>query len=344
LFSPQSGCDIHNYGTVVRNHLASNHGYQIVNLVEDFRPVSEHMADPNRDDRIEPTINDAIANSKSVAASSDAATGQDKSAASKGEAKGDGEAGPAAAAQPAAKTTGSHIMVLPPARGSDWNARGEESATAQGTTKPGLFGKRRFTAMAAILALAAIAGVIGGSLATAAFGHRAVDNGHSATQQQVQALNETIGKLNAELAALKASAERSAKADASQLAKITDRVEKVEKAQAEPAAKLAKLSETVEKLRVAPATPAPAAAKETTASIPTPVAAPNRTPEAHRLPTVVGWRIRDVANGGALIEGREGLYEVYAGDPLPGLGRVDAIRKQDGRWVVVTSKGLIVAR
>ena len=308
------------------------------------------MADPHRDDRIEPTINDAIANSESVAASSDAATGQDKSAVPEGEAKGDfkGEAGPAAAAQPAAKTTGSHIMVLPPARGSDWNARGEEYATAQGTTKSGLFGKRRFTAMAAILALAAIAGVIGGSLATAAFGHRAVDTGHSATQQQVQALNETIGKLNTELAALKASAERCAKADASQLAKITDRVEKVEKAQAEPAAKLAKLSETVEKLRVAPAAPASAAAKEnareTTASIPTPVAAPNRTPEAHRLPTVVGWRIRDVANGGALIEGREGLYEVYAGDPLPGLGRVDAIRKQDGRWVVVTSKGLIVAR
>jgi hypothetical protein len=26
---------------------------------------------------------------------------------------------------------------------------------------------------------------------------------------------------------------------------------------------------------------------------------------------------------------------------VPGLGRVDAIRKQDGRWVVVTSRGLI---
>lgn len=318
------------------------------------------MADQNRDDRIEPTINDATAKSNSgnaksaepVAASSDATTEQDKSAAPEEQAKGEikSEAKPAAAEQPAAKTTGSHIMVLPPARDGDWSARGEEAA-AQGATKSGLFGKRRLTAMAAIFALAAVAGVIGGSLTTAAFGHRSVDKTNSATQQQVQALNETIGKLNAELAALKASAERSAKADASHLAKITDRVEKVEKAQAEPAAKLAKLSETVEKLRVTaatPAAPAPAAAKEnvkeTTASIPTPVAAPNRAPEAHRLPTVVGWRIRDIANGGALIEGREGLYEVYAGDPLPGLGRVDAIRKQDGRWVVVTSKGLIVAR
>jgi hypothetical protein len=54
--------------------------------------------------------------------------------------------------------------------------------------------------------------------------------------------------------------------------------------------------------------------------------------------------LRDVGHGGALIEGRNGLYEVYAGDPVPGLGRVDAIRKQDGRWVVVTTKGLVVSR
>jgi Asp-tRNA(Asn)/Glu-tRNA(Gln) amidotransferase C subunit len=310
------------------------------------------MADQNRDDRIEPTANDVTANSesanaKAAAASSDAVTGPEKPAASEGEAKGETKA--AASDQPAAKTTGSHIMVLPPARDGHWNAGGEDTAAAQGATKSSLFGKRRFAALAAVFALAAVAGVIGGSLASAALGHRSGDKANSAAVQQVQALNETIGKLNAEVAALKASAERSAKTDASQLAKITDRVEKVEKAQAEPAAKLAKLSETVEKLRVAAVTPAaPAAAKEnakeTTASIPTPVAAPNRTPEAHRLPTVVGWRIRNVGNGGALVEGRDGLYEVYAGDPLPGLGRVDAIRKQDGRWVVVTGKGLIVAR
>jgi hypothetical protein len=66
--------------------------------------------------------------------------------------------------------------------------------------------------------------------------------------------------------------------------------------------------------------------------------------EAGKLPTVDGWVLRDVGRGSALIEGRQGLYEVYAGDPVPGLGRVDAIRRQDGRWVVVTSKGLIVAR
>ena len=74
-----------------------------------------------------------------------------------------------------------------------------------------------------------------------------------------------------------------------------------------------------------------------------PVAAAPK-PEVGRLPTIEGWRLRNAGNGGALIEGRDGLYEVYPGDPIPGVGRVDAIRRQDGRWVVVTSKGLIVAR
>jgi hypothetical protein len=51
-----------------------------------------------------------------------------------------------------------------------------------------------------------------------------------------------------------------------------------------------------------------------------------------------------VGNGSATVEGRQGVFEVFAGDPLPGVGRVDAIRRQDGQWVVVTSRGLIVAR
>ena len=101
-----------------------------------------------------------------------------------------------------------------------------------------------------------------------------------------------------------------------------------------------------------PVAAAPAAAKDVTGSIAPPATAavaapvplPAPKPEVARLPTVEGWVLREVADGGALIEGRKGIYEVYAGDPIPGLGRVDAIRKQDGRWVVVTSKGLIVAR
>jgi hypothetical protein len=57
-----------------------------------------------------------------------------------------------------------------------------------------------------------------------------------------------------------------------------------------------------------------------------------------------GWVVRSVYNGAALIQGRLGLVAVERGDTLPGLGRIENIRRQDGRWVVVTSKGLILAR
>ncbi len=209
-----------------------------------------------------------------------------------------------------------------------------------------MFGKRRLGALAAVVALAALAGALGGAAATASFGH---SGGDDTADIANHALEASVARLDADIQALKTGAEHATKLGMAQFNKTSERLDKVEKAQAEPAAKLAKLSEAVEKLHAAPpaASAAPAAAtKEVTGSISPPASAQAAAPkvEVARLPTVEGWSLRDVANGGALIEGRQGMFEVYAGDPVPGLGRIDAIRRQDGRWVVVTSKGLIVSR
>jgi len=59
---------------------------------------------------------------------------------------------------------------------------------------------------------------------------------------------------------------------------------------------------------------------------------------------VSGWAVRDVYRGVALLQSRMGgMVEVEHGDVLPGLGRIEAIRRQDGRWVVITSKGMITS-
>lgn len=219
--------------------------------------------------------------------------------------------------------------------------------------------RRRLSAMAAVVAIAAGVGAISGALATAGMMHFASPAQAPVQVADTSALDASVARIDADLVALKANVEQSSKTGVSQINRTNDRLDKLEKAQAEPMAKIAKLSETVDKLRATPpAAPAQAAAaaptKETTGSIaptqlataaaaPAPVAAAPKT-DVGRLPTVEGWRLRNAANGGALIEGRDGLYEVYPGDPIPGVGRVDAIRRQDGRWVVVTSRGLIVAR
>jgi hypothetical protein len=221
----------------------------------------------------------------------------------------------------------------------------------ESTQSQGMFGKRRLSALAAVVALATVAGALGGALATAGLGQFMGND----TAGGNHALEASVARIDADVLALKVGVEHTAKMGMSQFNKTSDRLDKIEKAQAEPAAKLAKLSEAVDKLRAPPAVaPAPApvaaapvAAKDVTGSVSPPAVAAAATPpktEVGRLPTVEGWVLRDVGHGGALIEGRQGIYEVYAGDPVPGLGRVDAIRRQDGRWVVVTTKGLIVAR
>jgi len=216
-------------------------------------------------------------------------------------------------------------------------------------------GKRRLSAMAAVVAIAASVGAISGALATAGMMHFVAPA--PAQVADTSALDASVARIDADVVALKANVEHASKTGVGQFNRTNDRLDKLEKAQAEPMAKIAKLSETVDKLRATPpAAPVQAAAapKETTGSIaptqvataaalPAPVPAAPKT-EIGRLPKIEGWRLRSAANGGALIEGRDGLYEVYPGDPIPGVGRVDAIRRQDGRMVVVTSKGLIDSR
>jgi len=260
------------------------------------------------------------------------------------------------AAKPEAPRFPGKLMIMSPgARSWDHEDVGSNAAAEEATTTSG---KRRFAATAAVVVLATMAGAVGGALATAGLGYYAAGSSAAATAPVTNSpLEATVARIDADLLALKAGLEHTSRMGMSQFNKTSDRLDKLEKAQAEPAAKIAKLSEAVDKLRAAQpaATPVaqPAAAKDvtgtvtppatTTAAAATPQVLPAK-PEIGRLPTVEGWVLRDVGNGGALIENRRGVYEVYTGDPVPGLGRVDAIRRQDGRWVVVTSKGLIVAR
>jgi len=195
----------------------------------------------------------------------------------------------------------------------------------------------RFTVLAASLALAAALGAMVGALVAYGLARPgaipAVAAGRTALEE-IQALKENVVQARVELAALKLSIDSANRNTGAQLGRISERIDRVERSQAEPAAKPTKALDTLERL-----SRGEAASKDVTGSV---VPAASGLNQPAKPAAVEGWVVRDVYRGTALIEGRMGVIEVDQGDVVPGLGRVDAIRKQDGRWVVVTPKGLIM--
>jgi len=188
-----------------------------------------------------------------------------------------------------------------------------------------------------VVAVAVALGAAAGSAATA--GLQALPDlsraKASATDAETRAL-AAVARLDAELTGLKAALDQSAKSANAQFARVTDRLDRAERGQAEPAAKLARITEAIERIERR-------ATADTTGSTAERVVPPAPVGGALGQPVVQGWVLRNVYDGAALLEGRRGLIEVEPGDRLPGGGRVEAIRRQDGRWVVVTSKGVIIA-
>ena len=183
----------------------------------------------------------------------------------------------------------------------------------------------RYAVLAASITIAAALGSVVGALAGAALMRPAPEA--SAPTVNANALNKTLAQLSADVTSLKATLDASSKATSSQLSRINERVERAEKSQTEAAQKTARLSDT----------------PKSSAQLPLDVTGSIAEKQQVRPPIVEGWVIRDIFDGRAMVESRYGIFEVTPGAPLPGVGKVEAIRRQDGRWVVVTPKGLIVS-
>ena len=198
----------------------------------------------------------------------------------------------------------------------------------------------RFALLAAAVALAAAFGALAGALGASVLAQPTPAAGTmtAAVPQDNHTGHAAIEQMRTELAALRTSVEAGTRNANAQFGKIAERFDRVERTQTERAAKLTKAVDAVERLErrveLAPA-------KETTGSVTPVAAAPAQPPPPS---TLTGWTVRDVYRGIAIIQGaRTGPIEVEAGDTVPFLGRIEAIRRQDGHWVVVTSKGVITA-
>jgi hypothetical protein len=210
-------------------------------------------------------------------------------------------------------------------------AKEQPSATAAPAAQPRSW---RFALLAATIALAATVGSFVGSLTGAGVGRLTTE----ATPNTADAgsILRALKSQVAELSAMKSNLDGSIRNANTQFVAIAERLDRVERAATNPAAQLAHIADAVDRLNKINAAP------ETTGSI-----APMTTPPAE--PKIVDrivedWVVQDVRGDRALVEGRNGsLFEVGAGSILPGVGRVEAVKRQDGQWVVVTARGLITS-
>jgi hypothetical protein len=211
-------------------------------------------------------------------------------------------------------------------------AAADESEDGKAAAAPAR--SKRFVMLAASVAFAAgfgsfVGSVSGSGLARFIYPPSPPPAPTSGVENTIAAMREIKLELAA-VSALKASLDSAARATTNQYAKIADRLDRIDQRNA--------------------------AAAETTASLPAVTQAVSSTqtaalavttpPELPKLSDRIlpDWVVHDVQNGHALVESRYGgLFAVSAGSVLPGIGRVDMIKRQDGHWVVLTARGTITS-
>jgi hypothetical protein len=181
---------------------------------------------------------------------------------------------------------------------------------------------RRRAALAATVLIAAGFGAAVGAIASRAPAPQPPKR-DAALLEENHALQRSVAKLNKDIGALKANIEANVRETKTQIAKTADRLnDRIERA-----------VETTGSIgKPAAATPPKPAEKADAAPLPTP------------RPTIVqGWSVHEAMNGRAFVEHRGEFFRVAPGVPLPGLGKVESIRREGDQLVVVTTKGLITA-
>jgi hypothetical protein len=192
-----------------------------------------------------------------------------------------------------------------------------------------------YAALAASVLIAGAAGVFAGVAASGGFHKPEAPKIDTAALNERKAMQQSIAKLNKEIGSLKSSLEAANKAAHTQIAKMSEKLtEKLNREAAEVTGSIAAPQTT---------TPSPPAPVQATTPLPTPRPTRMASLEPPRPSVVRDWSIRDSRDGYVYVQNQGEIYQVVPGAPLPGLGPVEQIKRQDGRWVVVTPRGLIVS-
>ncbi len=214
-------------------------------------------------------------------------------------------------------------MVIAPKLGAgDEEVDEEEIADAPDAAAPAAAPghSSRFVVLAASVAFAAAFGSFVGSVSGSGLAHVLYPAAAPAPVSNTQNINDAVRALKLELGnTIKADLDNAARSANAQLAELGDRLDRMD--------------------------PRASAAPDITGSITTGSILPPAAIPAKLTDRILeDWVVQDVQNGRALVESRYGgLFDISAGSFLPGVGRVENVKRQDGQWVVVTARGMITS-
>jgi len=181
---------------------------------------------------------------------------------------------------------------------------------------------KRYAVLAASIAIAAALGAVVGTAASGGFSKPPTID--VAAVEENKAMQQSVARLTKEITSLKTSLEAANKSASSQIAKISERLNR-------------------ESANITASIPTPQQATPASAPLPSPRPEAASVDSAPRMAILTDWSIRETRDGYVYVQGHGDIYQVVRGAPLPGLGPVEQIKRQDGRWLVVTPKGIIVS-
>ena len=224
---------------------------------------------------------------------------------------------------PAASDTAATDAAIAPAKQP---GRGGDSLSSRAALRRRLKLHRRLLHAASLLVAAGLGGLIGAFAADRWAGPRS----DIPAIEESRKLQRSVAQLGKEMAALKADLERATRRVPDQAAKpqTSDHAARLDRTEQDVTGTIPPKQATVEPL-------------PQTAPLPPP--RPRTVVSSGKPPVLRDWWIRDARGGYVFVEGHGDVYQVVPGASLPGLGPVEAIKRENGAWVVVTPEGLIVA-
>ena len=197
-------------------------------------------------------------------------------------------------------------------------------------------------AVAAVLVVCACTGVIAYLTTQPAQSNVAANTEIRNLRETVALLRKQVSGVSENLDGLRTAVDQSSKATNDRFGRFAENLDRIERVSSSSTVKLDKLAQAQAQA------PAPAAVASQPPSQTMPmmasVAAPEITgsvpPSAPRK-VVKGWSVRQAYEGIAILQGPNGVIEAVLGQQVPGLGRIEEIKNENGRLVVESSGGVI---